>query len=305
MSDDPYQVLGVAKTATADEIRKAYRRLAKKLHPDLNPGDAAAEERFKAVAAANDLLSDPDKRARYDRGEIDAAGQERPPQSFYRDYAGAGTDHPYTSSAGFADFSGAEDILSGFFRRGGSGGRAEFRMPGHDVQYRLPVDFLDAVNGATTRITLPGGATLDVKIPPGAEDGQVLRLRGRGGEGFGGGPPGDALIELEVRPHALFQRDGDDIRIDLPISLPEAVLGGRVEVPTPAGPVMMTIPKGSNTGRTLRLRGRGVRRPDGTSGDLYATLKVVLPDASDPELEAFAANWAAGKAHDPRRGRES
>jgi DnaJ-class molecular chaperone len=304
VSDDPYQVLGVEKTASPEEIRKAYRRLAKKLHPDLNPGDAEAEKRFKTVSVANDLLSDPEKRARYDRGEIDASGQEKPPQSFYRDYAATGADHPYTSSAGFADFSGAEDILSGFFRRGG-GGRAQFRMPGQDVHYRLPVDFLDAVNGATKRITLPDGAMLDVKIPPGADDGQVLRLRGKGGEGFGGGPPGDALIELEVKPHPLFRREGDDIRIDLPVSLPEAVLGGRVEVPTPAGSVMMTIPKGSNTGRTLRLRGRGVRRGDGSSGDLYARLKLVLPEASDPELEAFAANWAAGKAHDPRRNRES
>lgn len=303
MSDDPYQVLGVEKTATADEIRTAYRRLAKKLHPDLNPGNSDAEERFKKLSAANGLLSDPEKRARYDRGEIDASGQERPPQSFYRDYAGAGTDHPYTSSAGFADFGAAEDVLSGFFRRGGGGGRAEFRMPGHDVQYRLPVDFLDAVNGATTRITLPEGGTLDVRIPAGARDGQVLRLKGKGGAGFGG-PPGDALIELEVRPHGLFRREGDDIRIELPVSLTEAVLGGRVEVPTPAGPVMMTIPKGSNTGRTLRLRGRGVRRADGTSGDLYATLMLVLPDAVDPELEAFAESWTSGKAHDPRREME-
>jgi DnaJ-class molecular chaperone len=298
LSENPYDVLGVAKTASADEIQKAYRRLAKKHHPDLNPGDQSAEERFKTVSAAYDLLSDPDKRARFDRGEIDASGAERPQQRYYRDFAGAGRD-PYGSDAGFADFA-ADDILAELLRRGGRGGGASMRMRGRDLHFRLAVPFLDAVNGATQRITMPDGSVLDVKVPAGAEDGQVMRLRGKGEPGLGGGPPGDALVEIRVEPHPLFVRDGDDIRLDLPVSLTEAVLGGRVEVPTPTGPVMMAIPKGSNTGRVLRLKGKGVARA-GRRGDMYATLQVVLPDGVDPELESFAERWAAGKAHDPRR----
>ncbi|HVL74302.1 MAG TPA: DnaJ C-terminal domain-containing protein [Beijerinckiaceae bacterium] len=299
MSENPYDVLGVAKTASAEEIQKAYRRLAKKHHPDLNPGDKSAEERFKTVSVAYDLLSDPDKRARFDRGEIDASGAERPQQRYYRDFAGAGHE-AYGSDAGFADFA-ADDILSELLRRGGRGGRAgTVRMRGRDLHFRLAVPFLDAVNGATQRVTLPDGSVLDVKVPAGAEDGQVMRLRGKGEPGLGGGPPGDALVEIRVEPHPLFVRDGDDIRIDLPVSLTEAVLGGRVEVPTPTGPVMMAIPKGSNTGRVLRLKGKGVARGE-RRGDMYATLRIVLPDGADPALEAFAEGWAAGKAHDPRR----
>jgi DnaJ-class molecular chaperone len=176
-------------------------------------------------------------------------------------------------------------------------------MRGQDIQGRLALDFLDAVNGATQRLTLPDGSTVDVAVPPGTRDGQVLRLRGKGTPGIGGGPPGDLLVEIEVGGHAHFTRKGDDIHLDLPVSLREAVLGGRVEAPTPAGAVMVNVPKASNTGSVLRLRGRGVKRADGTAGDCYVTLQVVLPDGPDPALEAFVEGWEAGKAHDPRAGR--
>ena len=300
MSEDPYATLGVKREATQDEIRKAYRQLAKKLHPDLNPGDKKAEEKFKQVSAAYDILGDADKRARFDRGEIDASGAERPRERYYRDFHGAGTqEHAYSSDGGFADFAESDDILREMFSR--RGGERQFRMRGQDVLYRLPVEFLEAVNGATKRITMPDGGTLDVVIPAGTRDGQVLRLRGKGGEGIGGGPSGDALVEIEVRPHAFFSRKGDDIHLELPISLTEAVLGGKLDVPTPSGPVRMTVPKGTNTGRVLRLRGKGARRSDGSHGDEYVTLKIVLPDTIDPELEEFAQRWTAGKEQNPRQ----
>jgi DnaJ-class molecular chaperone len=306
MSDNPYTILGVEPDASAEQIRGAYRRLARKLHPDLNPGDRAAEERFKRVSAAHDLLGDPDRRARFDRGEIDASGAERPRQTrFYRDFAG-GTGpgpHPYAGEAGFADMMGADDLLAGLFGRGGARG-TRVRARGGDLRGRLALDFLEAVNGATRRLAMPDGSTVNVTVPPGTRDGQVLRLRGKGGPGIGGGPAGDLLVEVEVGPHRHFSREGDDIHLELPVSLTEAVLGGRVEAPTPTGPVAVTVPKGSNTGTVLRLRGRGVPRPDGSRGDAYATLRVVLPDRPDPELEAFAARWKGGKAHDPRAGTE-
>jgi DnaJ-class molecular chaperone len=300
VSDDPYAVLGVKREATQDEIRAAYRKLAKKLHPDLNPGDKQAEEKFKQVSVAYDLLGDPEKRGRFDRGEIDASGAERPRERYYRDFHGAdaGT-HSYNTAGGFADFMENEDILSEILGRRGGGAR--FRMPGQDVHYRLPVEFLEAVNGATKRITMPDGATLDVVIPAGTQDHQMLRLRGKGGSGIGDAPPGDALVEIEVRPHKLFTRKGDDIHVELPISLPEAVLGARLDVPTPSGAVRMTVPKGSNTGTVLRLKGKGVARKGQTGGNEYVTLKIVLPDQPDAEIEDFAKRWKAGQSHDPRR----
>ncbi|WP_342241888.1 J domain-containing protein [Inquilinus sp. OTU3971] len=299
MSEDPYEILGVTRDAPPEEIRKAYRRLARKLHPDLNPGDHAAEERFKQVSAAYDLVGDAGKRARFDRGEIDASGAERP--RFYRDFAGApgAQGHAYATDAGFADFADADEVLAELL---GRRGRSRFQGRGPDLHARLRVEFLDSVNGTTKRLTLPDGSTVEVTVPPGIRDGQVLRLRGKGGAGTGGGRPGDLLVEVEVGPHRHFVRKGDDIHLDLPVSLHEAVLGGRIEVPTPAGPVVMTVPKRSNSGTTLRLKGRGVKRADGSRGDAYVTLVIVLPDGPDPELEAFAAGWEAGKAHDPRAG---
>jgi DnaJ-class molecular chaperone len=300
MSDDPYEVLGVKRDATQDEIRAAYRKLAKKLHPDLNPGNKQAEEKFKQVSVAYDLLGDAEKRGRFDRGEIDASGAERPRERYYRDFYGAdaGT-HSYSTAGGFADFMENEDVLSEILGRRGAGAR--FRMPGQDVHYRLPVEFLEAVNGATKRITMPDGATLDVMIPPGTQDHQILRLRGKGGAPIGDAPPGDALVEIEVRPHKLFTRKGDDIHVELPISLPEAVLGAKLDVPTPSGAVRMTVPKGANTGTVLRLKGKGVARTGQTRGDEYVTLKIVLPDQLDAEIEDFAKRWKAGQSHDPRR----
>src|SRR5919107_656056 len=307
MTETPYDTLGVRRDATQEEIRSAYRKLARKLHPDLNPGDRTAEERFKQVSAAHDLLGDPDKRARFDRGEIDASGAERPQQThFYRDFAGgAGPGpHPYASEAGFADMMDADDLLAELFGRSGRTGGRGARMRGGDLRGQLVLDFLEAVNGTTKRLTLPDGSTVDVAVPPGTRDGQVLRLRGKGGAGAGGGAPGDLLVEGEGGSHRHFTRMGDDIHFELPVSLPEAVLGGRVEAPTPTGPVAVTVPKNSNTGTVLRLRGRGVPRPDGSRGDAYATLRIVLPDRPDPELEAFVERWAGGKAHDPRAGME-
>jgi DnaJ-class molecular chaperone len=277
--------LGVKKDASQDDIQKAYRRLAKKLHPDLNPGNKQAEEQFKDVSAAYDLLGDTEKRARFDRGEIDASGAERPRQRYYRDFS---EGNPYSSSAGFEDFAGGEDILSEIF------GRA--------AHYRLPLDFLDAVNGGKQQITLPDGSALDVNIPPGTRDGQVLRLRGKGQPGIGGGPPGDALVEIEVRPHRIFTRKGDDIHVELPISLSEAVLGGKIKVPTPSGPVTMTVPKWANTGTVLRLKGKGAPRAEGGRGDELVTLKLMLPEKPDPELEKFIAQWRG--AYSPRQAME-
>ena len=306
MDKDPYAILGVKREATADEIRSAYRQLAKKLHPDLNPGDKQAEEKFKEVAAAYDLLGDAEKRTRFDRGEIDASGAERPRERYYRDFHAADAqEHPYGTAGGFADFMENEDILADILGRGRGEGRTRFRIRGADVHYRLPVDFLEAVNGATKRITMPEGGTLDVVIPAGTRDKQILRLRGKGGAGASGAPSGDALVEIEVAPHKLFTRKDDDIHVELPISLPEAVLGAKLDVPTPTGSVRMTVPKGTNTGRVLRLRGKGVARKDGGRGDEYVTLKIVLPEPLDPEIEEFARRWQAGQKHDPRRGLEA
>jgi DnaJ-class molecular chaperone len=299
LSGDPYDILGVKKDASQEDIQKAYRRLAKKLHPDLNPGNKKAEEQFKDVSRAYDLLGDPVKRKRFDSGDIDEQGTERPQQRYYRDFADS-DGNPYSSAAGFSDFEGADDIFSEIFRRQGGAGRGGFRMRGPDVQYRMPLDFLDAVNGAKKQITLPDGSTIDVTIPPGVRDGQVLRLRGKGRPGIGGGPPGDALVEIEVRPHPIFERQGDDIHVELPISLAEAVQGGRISVPTPSGPVTMKVPKWSNTGTVLRLKGKGVPGANGKRGDEYVTLKVRLPEKPDPDLERFVSQWQPASADNPR-----
>ena len=295
---DPYEILGVAKTATADDIRKAYRKLAKKLHPDLNPGDKRAEEQFKEVAAANDLLSDPDKRRRFDAGEIDASGAEKaPPHArYYRDYAGE-AGHPYEGHGAYGDFAQGDDMFAELLRRAAEQAR---RRPGADLHYELQVEFLDAVNGATRTITLPQGGTLNVTIPAGVDDGQILRLRGKGAPSPGEGPPGDALVQIVVRPHRFFTRDGDNILLDLPVTVKEAALGAEVRTPTTTGSVMLKIPKRSNTGDMLRLRGKGVKKRDG-AGDELVKLKVVMPTEAEPELEAFLANWTPSSNYDPRK----
>ncbi len=296
---DPYEVLGVAKTATPEEIQKAYRALAKKLHPDLNPGNKKSEERFKEVSAAYALLSDADKRRQFDAGEIDASGAERPREPYYRDFA-AGRDagHPYENRSGYADFAEADDIFAELLRRQAREAR---RARGRDLLYHLAVDFLDAVNGATRKLTLPEGGALELAIPPGVQEGQVLRLRGKGAPSPGEGEAGDALVEISINPHRFFTRQGDDIHLDLPVTLAEAALGGKVKVPTPTGSVLLTVPKGSNSGSVLRLRGKGAPRPGGGHGDEFVRLKVMLPVEPEPELEAFLANWTPGPDYDPRR----
>jgi DnaJ-class molecular chaperone len=294
---DPYQVLGLERDATQHMIAAAYRKLAKQLHPDLNPGDKKAEEKFKAVSAAYALLGDPEKRARFDRGEIDATGGEPPRGRYYRDFNDAeGRSHAYGTHAGFADF---EDVLSDIFGRGPGFG-TRFRMQGEDITYELPLEFLEALSGGTKRITLADGSTLDLRVPPGTRDGQLLRLRAKGGAGAGGGAPGDALVRVRVRPHPYFKRNGDDVEIEVPISLREAVLGALIDVPTPTGGVRLGVPKWANNGMRLRLRGKGVLRPDGSRGDEFAILRIVLPDGGDPELEAFVRRWTAGN-HNPRQ----
>lgn len=297
---NPYEVLGVTSTASPAEIQSAYRKLAKKLHPDLNPGDKSAEDKFKEVAGAYDLLSDAEKRKRFDSGEIDAAGAERPQHNYYRDFAAAESGRSYADESGYSDFIDADDAFAELLRRGQ---RARANRRGQDLHYSLAVDFSDSIAGANKRLTLPDGGTLDVKIPPGLVDGQVLRLKGKGASGLGAGAPGDALIEVEVRPDKRFVRQGDDISLELPISLSEAVLGGRVRVPTPTGDVTMSVPKGSNTGTILRLKGKGAPRREGGHGDQFVKLKLVLPKSPDPELEAFVSNWEKGKEFNPREDR--
>jgi DnaJ-class molecular chaperone len=297
---DPYKILEVERTASQDEIQKTYRRLAKKLHPDLNPGNKKAEEKFKEISVAYGLLSDPEKRRRFDDGEIDASGAERPQQRYYKDFVDKnGPSNPYENPSGFADFAQGDDILAELFRQQTQRAR---RAPGTDLHYKLAVDFLDAVNGSTKRLTLPQGGVIDVTIPSGVQSGQTLRLRGKGASSPGEGPPGDALVEISINPHAFFVRHGNDIHLELPVTLAEAALGARVRVPTPAGSVMLTVPKGSNTGSVLRLKGKGIAQRGGGHGDELVTLKVMLPVEPDEELETFLSNWEPGPSYDPRRG---
>lgn len=300
MAGDPYKELGVARNASADEVKKAFRKLAKDLHPDKNPGDKAAEDRFKRVTAAFDVLGDKDKRAKYDRGEIDADGREQ-----HRGFGGG------AGGAGFGGFGGAGgpggrasfdnidlDELFGMF--GGQGrqrGARDFTPKGQDVRATLEISLEDSIAGATRRIQFSDGRTLDVTIPKGAGDGQVIRLRGQGAPGRLG-QSGDALIELKIAAHPLYRREGADLIMDLPISAPDAILGGKVTVPTPEGRVAMTVPPRSNSGKVLRLKGRGGFE-GGRRGDLLAKLVVTLPEPPDDALVKFAEEWRAKRPYTP------
>jgi DnaJ-class molecular chaperone len=292
LSWDPYAALGVAKTSSAEDIRKAYRKLAKELHPDVRPNDKASAERFKRATAAFNLLTDEDQRGKFDRGEIDADGNERPqfqPGAGFGGFAGAGAGA--RTRGGRSDV--FEDLFDGLFSRGG-GSRGFGQQRGEDVRYRMEVDFLDAVNGGKRRVTMSDGRTLDLAIPAGLTSGQTLRLKNQGLPGVGGGPAGDALVEIKVGEHAVFRRENDDIRMDLKVTLAEAVEGGRVPVNTPSGPVTMAVPPGSSSGDLLKLRGKGVQvRP--TAGDLLVRLMIVLPRKEDPELREFIRNWSGRK----------
>lgn len=292
----PYDTLGVATDASADDIKKAYRRLARKLHPDLNPGDKSAEERFKDVSNAYRLLSDADKRRRFDAGEIDAEGNERAPQGYYRDHTGSAGAGSYRSDAGYADFMDGDDIFAELLRRSA---QAQANRPGQDLQYRLALSLAEAIQGGNRRITLPTGSTLDITIPANVFDGQVIRLKGKGAPSAGQGAAGDALIELSISEDARFVRDGEHLQLDLPISLPEAVLGAQVRVPTPTGHVAMKVPANSNSGTTLRLKGQGVPMRGGGRGDLRIKLKIVLPK-DDADLQAFVRDWPAASSFNPR-----
>jgi DnaJ-class molecular chaperone len=307
MADDPYAVLGVARDASDKQIRSAYLKLAKTSHPDLNPGDRSAEERFKAINAANDLLSDKDRRARFDRGEIDGAGHERarpgpsPGQRSYRDQAEGAAGARYRAGFGADDDLG--DIFSEMFEaRGAAGAGSARRRRGQDRHYTLAVPFLDAIRGTTQRLNLPEGGSLDVTIPPGLESGKILRLRGKGGAGE---PAGDALIEVEVGLHPLFRREGRDIHLDLPITIREAVLGGPVTVPTISGPVTMTLPPGSDSRTRLRLRGKGVPASGSqTAGDAFPHLRIAV-GPPDEALATFLRERTDAADWDPRSGLEA
>jgi DnaJ-class molecular chaperone len=310
--------LGVVPSATDAEIRAAFRTLAKKYHPDRNRDDAKAEDKFKEVSAAFDIVGDSDRRKKYDRGELDEEGRDRPQ---YRQWAGPGAGQGGGGAAGsgaygpggpgytggFAnkgDFDDLGDIFADLFGRGraagASGGPAPGAMRGRDVKYRLEVDFLDAARGAKKRVTMPDGRSLDINIPAGLDDGQTLRLRGQGEAGVSGGPAGDVYVDIGVKPHAVFERDGDDITIEAPITLKEAVLGGKITAPTIGGDVAITVPKNSSSGAVLRLKGRGLKRDGKPAGDQYVKLKIVLPEGGDKELEDFVRQWS-GADQTPRK----
>ena len=292
-------MLGVAKATPDDEIKKVYRKLARELHPDVNPGDARAEERFKEVTAAYDFLSDPERRRQYDAGDIDASGAARR-KAWHS--AGGGRGGPRSSHADFSFGDDVDDILSEMMRRKEkgrqqshrSGGQAGRGTKGEDAHHSLSIGFLEAAVGATKRITLVSGKALDVKIPVGAVDGQSLRLKGQGHPSFLGDADGDAFIELKVEPHPYFTRRDKDVLLDLPVSVQEAVLGGKVPVPTIHGKVMLTIPAGANSGTVMRLNSKGI---DG--GDELVTLKGVLPEGDD-DFAKLVEKWGPRHGYDPR-----
>lgn len=291
--EDPYSVLGVAKSSSDAELKKTYRTLAKKLHPDINSGDEKIAERFKEVSAAYALLRDKDTRARYDRGEINADGSEK-------GFAGGGF-HPHAGGMGagrFGEGFDPEEIFASIF---GGGRQRTRRQKGQNRNYRLNVDFLDAVKGGKKPLTLGNGKTLNVTIPENVREGQKIRLKGQGDDGLGGGPAGDAMIEILVRKHSYFTREGNDIHLDLPLTLEEAVTGAKVNIPTIDGIVAMTIPKGSSSGRLMRLKAKGTKdQKTKTRGDQYVRLQIMLPAEPDDDLEKTIEKWAKGKTQDVR-----
>lgn len=302
---DPYQILGVDRSASQAAIKKAYRKLAKSLHPDLHPEDTQVAERFKDISAAYNLLGDDTKRQRFDRGEIDNQGNERAgPQYRYRNaHAGAGADQESPFGQGRGSFGGAEDLFSHLFsglRRGRGDGQG-FDAKGADRSYTVDIAFLDAARGAKRRLTLADGRTLDVNIPSGIDEGQTIRLRAQGEPGMGTGPAGDALLKVHIVPDPVFSRKHDAIHVEVPITLPEAVLGAKIEVPTIDGQVSMTVPKGANSGAVLRLKGRGIALGASKNrGDQFVKLVVMLPDTPDAELEKFAKSWSRKHDYDVR-----
>jgi len=295
MADDPYAILGVPRSASDEDIRRAFRKLAKELHPDINR--SGTDERFKKVSSAYEILGDPEKRRAFDRGEIDARGEPR--RDAFRHFARGGARAG--AGAGFEEF-GFSDIFSDVFGGGRAGPRPGFAVKGHDVRYTLDVDFLEAVEGTTKRVTLPGGGTLDLNVPAGVGDGQVLRLKGKGARGLGAGESGDALVEIRVRAHALFKRADDDILLEVPITVDEAVLGAKVEVPTITGRVQLTIPKGTSSGRVFRLKGKGIKSAGKSEpGDQLVTVKIMLPEVIDDSLAYFFSEWRQRNRYDPGR----
>ena len=314
---DPYDVLGIAKTASADEVKKAFRKLAKKYHPDQNKNDPKAKEKFAEANTAYEIVGDAEKRSQFDRGEIGPDGKPRGfegfgpggPGGFRRQPGpGGGAEHfefhyggaggPGAGAGGFS----AGDIFSELFGAGRArGGRAGPPPKGEDLTATLLVPLAEVAKAGKANVILPTGRTLEVKIPRGVEDGQQIRLRGQGKPSAHGGEAGDAIVTLKFAAHPLFRAEGRDLRLDLPLTLYEAALGGKVDAPTLEGKVEMTIPPNSSSGRTLRLRGRGLEGPGGVRGDLYVVLKVVLPEKADPDFEALMRRWRESKPYDPRK----
>jgi DnaJ-class molecular chaperone len=303
---DPYKTLGVARDANEADIKKAYRKLAKELHPDRNKDNPKASEKFSQVTNAYDLLNDKDKRARFDRGEIDGDGNPAAPFGF----GGGGGGRPQPGGgfrsegyeSGGPDMSDIFEGLFGGAQRGGGGGFASgfgrrAQPKGENVAYRLQVPFVDAATLEPQRVTLSDGKTLDLKLPAGVESGTQMKLAGKGEQGPGGA--GDAILTIDVQPHRFFTRDGDDVRIDLPISLAEAVLGGSIKAPTVEKPVMLTIPKGTTSGKTLRLKGKGFHKKTGGRGDQLVTLMIDIP-ADNKALADFVEGWAKSNTGNPR-----
>ncbi|MGE0408376.1 MAG: DnaJ C-terminal domain-containing protein [Amphiplicatus sp.] len=304
MARDPYLVLGVAPAASDSDIRAAFRKLAKQHHPDRNPGDKKAEEKFKEISAAFDILGDAERRKRFDRGEIDADGRERASWARPGQRPGENPFEGYQRGPGYsgagASFEDLGDIFSDLFGAGaGARGPRGPAPRGRDLRYRLDVDFLDAVKGATKRVTMPDGRTLDISIPAGVDDGQTLRLRGQGEKAPNdrgqGGTAGDVYVELKVKPHPVFTREGADIHVEAPVSLKEAVLGGKITAPTIDGDVSVTVPRMTSSGAVLRLKGRGAPQGKAARGDEYVKLRIVLPEGGDPELEDFMRRWKGGE----------